>query len=312
MSYIETSRLLLKEYNPTLQRELLRSPQKKQIDFFGGKGFMEYLALRAQFLEPFIHNNRQTFKHWLIIEKASGKIIGDCGFHRWYHLQQVAEVGYGLRASRYMNKGYMSEVLEQILTVGFTRMDLRRVEAFVKPDNPASLKLLHKMGFTAEGRLEARYDRGASDLIILRLQPENFTNRFSDLPYWVQAFERKTLPPNWWTHETHLKVGLWYALNLEYNAALIEMRTRLMAYNTVAGIPNSSERGYHETLTQFWLMVMKKFISQNKLLSYQELLDSFLASEWASRLLPFKYYKRERLYSVEARATFLPPQLKEL
>lgn len=307
---LETPRLILKEFNPNIQQELLRSPQKKQAAFLGSRGVMEFLALRAQFLEPYVHTNRQTFRHWLILDKENCNVIGDCGFHRWYHLQQFAEIGYGLRREEDMGKGIMMEAVSHIIPIGFKEMDLIRIEAFVKPDNNGSLKILHNLGFKAEGRLKARYDRGNSDMIILKLEPEAFPLEPSKLPYIVQAFEKGTLPGNQWTHQAHLKVGLWYALNHNYEQALLKMRNGIQFYNNITGIPNTENRGYHETMTQFWLKTLYQFIEECGCTNYVKLLEKLFESEYSSKNYPLRFYTKEEIASTKARAIYLAPTKK--
>ena len=41
----------------------------------------------------------------------------------------------------------MSEALSAILAFGFGEMELNRIEAFVMPENTASINLLEKLGF---------------------------------------------------------------------------------------------------------------------------------------------------------------------
>lgn len=54
----------------------------------------------------------------------------------------------------------MSEVLNTVLHYGFETMQLRRVEAFISPDNMASLNTVKKFGFTREGQLRSHYVKG--------------------------------------------------------------------------------------------------------------------------------------------------------
>jgi ribosomal-protein-alanine N-acetyltransferase len=54
----------------------------------------------------------------------------------------------------------MSEALERVLEYGKTEMNLRRIEAFVATDNPASYKLVEKFGFQKEAELKFRYQFG--------------------------------------------------------------------------------------------------------------------------------------------------------
>lgn len=303
-----TANYLLRTYTPAVQEKLLKSTQKEQAAFMGSNGIMEYLAYRAQLLEAFVNTNQQTFRYWLVLDKGSKRVLGDCGFHRWYHLQQVAELGYGLRKESDYNKGIMSEVIADVLDIGFNEMDLERVEAFVKVDNYASLKILHKMGFKAEARLNNRVDRGQADTLLLALLRENFPLKLSEVPYTIQAFERGTLPGDFWTHKAHLEVGLWYALNYELELAILKMRKGIMAYNQITGIPNTASRGYHETMTHFWIRTLKQFVEKHPMKSYDCLLEKLLQSDCGQKNYPLRFYSKKQIQSLKARATYIPPE----
>lgn len=99
----------------------------------------------------------KSFLYFHIINKKTDKIIGWCGYHTWYLDHNRAEIGYGLFDDNYKRKGFMSEALKPILDYGFRKMNLHRIEAFISPENAASLKLVEKFGFQKEGVLKEHY-----------------------------------------------------------------------------------------------------------------------------------------------------------
>ncbi len=313
MKQYETQRLLLREFNPTVREQLERANEKEMARFFGSTNYLELLSLQNQFLDSFIHTARQSFRHWLLVCKDGGRVIGDCGFHRWAKVHQWAEVGYGIRSAMDRNKGLMTEALQKIMEIGFDEMGLQRVEAFVETDNLASLRLMHKMGFQAEGRLNARHEQGKKDLLAFALYRKGRGRAPNKVPSIVDAFERRTLPPRQWDHRIQLEVSLWYLLQYNWSMALLKMRNGIMAYNQIAGIPNTENSGYHETLTQFWLKILSRFLEKNPTdLPYQQHCDAFWMSTHSSNELPLEYYSRERLFSIKARAEWVEPDLKKL
>ncbi len=58
--------------------------------------------------------------------------------------------GYWL-GEAYWRRGYMSETLRTVLRFGFEQRSVTSFEADVFKDNPASARLLHKMGFSEVG-----------------------------------------------------------------------------------------------------------------------------------------------------------------
>jgi len=76
----------------------------------------------------------------------------------------------------------------------------------------------------------------------------------------VEGFRSCTLPASRWTHQAHLTVGLWHLLNRPSDTVLDDVRRGIIAYNTAVGTPNSDTRGYHETITVFYVWAIRKYL----------------------------------------------------
>lgn len=99
-----------------------------------------------------------------------------------------------------------------------------------------------------------------------------------------------------------MRVALFHVLE-DSELALERMRAGIQALNAANGIPQTETGGYHETLTRFWLTLVRKH----------------WAGEWApfwavlgDKKLPLRHYSRERLMSREARSGWLEPDLQPL
>ena len=101
----------------------------------------------------------KSYNRWVIVNKLENKPIGTCGFHKWQKRHSRVEVGYDLD-KLYWNQGFMTEALIEVLKFGFRNMGVNRIEAFVHPDNLASIKILQKLGFQKEGQLREYYFHG--------------------------------------------------------------------------------------------------------------------------------------------------------
>jgi len=154
---IETKRLLLKELNPEMMTELFTTCDDGHIISFLGLPDVASLEIEKKHWEEGLTTFKTSFKKFLIEEKATGKIIGRCGFHIWYLLHHRAELGYALADDAVKGQGLMSEALKAVITYGFEEMRLNRIEAFVGTRNVPSLKLLKGAGFTEEGILRSHY-----------------------------------------------------------------------------------------------------------------------------------------------------------
>jgi ribosomal-protein-alanine N-acetyltransferase len=154
---LETDRLLLKELNPDIIYNLFNFYTDQEIVAFLGLRSENELELeRRKFDEGYTTFNT-SFKHFLMVDKKTGTVIGKTGFRVWHVHHYRAEIGYSITDERYLNKGYMTEANRAIIKFGFEQMGLNRIEAFAGPNNIASLKILRSLGFTEEGKLREHY-----------------------------------------------------------------------------------------------------------------------------------------------------------
>src|ERR1044072_82895 len=91
----------------------------------------------------------------------------------------------------------------------------------------------------------------------------------------VHSFEACTIHPAEFKHYQHLTIALWYVANFSYEEATMRMRTGIqklaMAYR---------KTGYHETITLFWLAIVREFWARSDSHSIAELANK-LAAECA-------------------------------
>src|ERR1043165_3099789 len=128
----------------------------------------------------------------------------------------------------------------------------------------------------------------------------------------VRGFEDCTLEREHWTHSAHLTVALWNLLQYDWPEAVARVRLGINRYNAAHGIAATPTGGYHETLTLFWLRRVRAFLEggRNEARSLVSLANELAAT--ADKSLPLAHYTRERLFSPEARATWVEPDLKPL
>jgi hypothetical protein len=129
----------------------------------------------------------------------------------------------------------------------------------------------------------------------------------------VSGFEDGSLPKPRWTHRAHLAVGLVYCDRMPAPVALALLRERIRRYNVASGRENTNTTGYHETITRFYVYIVRRFIAETRE-------DEGTLAERANRLfqryggrdLPRRYYSEARLFSMEARASWVEPDLRPL
>lgn len=116
-------------------------PKHKDIDFT--------LRLLRAFYLPYKRRNEPQV--WCLVDQEKEKVIG----HMYFHEVSIdqAQLAYMLHPA-YWGKGYMHEALPELLQVGFSQLELRRITAMVAVSNVRSQKLLESFGFRKEGILK--------------------------------------------------------------------------------------------------------------------------------------------------------------
>ena len=110
------------------------------------KAYVKYVQRQYRLNEP---------ASWGIELKATGRLIGTIGFMWWNQEYRSAEVGYSL-SREYWNQGLMTEALRAVVRFGFEEMNLNRIEAQHETANPASGRVMEKVGMRKEGVLRQR------------------------------------------------------------------------------------------------------------------------------------------------------------
>jgi hypothetical protein len=128
----------------------------------------------------------------------------------------------------------------------------------------------------------------------------------------VREFEACTLPRAEWTHHAHLLVALWYLVRHTEAYATKLIRDGIQRYNRACGIETTKTSGYHETITLFYIRVIRRFLSDANRDCTLGTLANSLINVCGDKNLPLEYYSRERLMSWEARTMWLEPDRKAL
>jgi hypothetical protein len=123
----------------------------------------------------------------------------------------------------------------------------------------------------------------------------------------LDAFHRGVLPRSAWNHRAHLTVALSFARSHSAPDALVAMRQAIRRYNVAVGIEDTPQSGYHETLTVFFMQVLTLHVTRHPAPASPVDDVNALVAEWGRHDLPLLYYSRERLFSDQARAEWMPP-----
>jgi ribosomal-protein-alanine N-acetyltransferase len=149
---LDTPRLRLRPFCPADAESVVRLA-----------GHREIAATTLTIPHPYSQQDAQTWigahaaeaeagRAWTFaITLRSGELVGAIGLHV-VPAHRRAEVGYWIGVDRW-GQGFASEALRAMLDFGFSTLGLNRIEAHVFPGNPASRRVLEKLGFRFEGLL---------------------------------------------------------------------------------------------------------------------------------------------------------------
>jgi hypothetical protein len=116
-----------------------------------------------------------------------------------------------------------------------------------------------------------------------------------------------------WTHEAHLASCLWLLVERPDISPERDLPDIIRRFNESVGGVNSDTEGYHETITQVYIRAVRGLLARTSArLGLAEKVNCLLQSPEGRRDWPLRFYSRERLFSVGARAAFVAPDLQPL
>jgi len=121
-----------------------------------------------------------------------------------------------------------------------------------------------------------------------------------------------SLPKTEWTHEAHLAACLWIIAERPDIDADAGMRAIISSYNVAVGGVNDDQGGYHDTITRCFVIIVRDWLSRSTEAGLVARVNGLLLAPEGKRDGPLRFYTRDRLFSVEARRSFVPPDIMSL
>ena len=92
-------------------------------------------------------------RFWIYRKEDPSNIIGTVSFRNIVKpIYSACQVGYKMDKA-FTGKGYCTEALRAGIDIIYSNLEIHRMEAFVLPENIASITILEKLGFKREGLL---------------------------------------------------------------------------------------------------------------------------------------------------------------
>lgn len=128
----------------------------------------------------------------------------------------------------------------------------------------------------------------------------------------VEQFRDRTLPFADWSHQAHLATGLWHVTTFGEDAAKPMLREGIRAYNLAVGRVNDETRGYHETVTFYFVWAAARHLASAPESPLVAQVNGFVAGPLGAKEGIFRFWSRARLFTPEARLGWVTPDLRPL
>ncbi len=114
-------------------------------------------ATKDRLAKIMAYQEKHGFSLWAVIEKATGRLIGNCGLILVEGRGPEIEVAYDI-AYAFWGEGYATEAARECLRFGLEELKLDRIIALTYADHGASRRVMEKIGMVYEKTVRY-YDR---------------------------------------------------------------------------------------------------------------------------------------------------------
>ena len=105
--------------------------------------------------------NEQNSRHFAILTRAEGRLIGNCGLHQLDWTNRHATLGIFIGDKNYWGRGFGTDATQTLLRYAFQEANLHRIELEVFSFNQRAIHMYDKCGFKLEGtRRQALFREG--------------------------------------------------------------------------------------------------------------------------------------------------------
>ncbi|MFI7602460.1 GNAT family N-acetyltransferase [Actinoplanes sp. NPDC049681] len=148
---IEATRVQLRELSATEAAQVVEKQTPDGQRWAAGYPLEGTLIAGGALVRAFAAGRyRPGFGMYQIIDRETGQVIGDIGFHAAPDEAGAAEIGYGI-VEEFRGRGLVSEALRALAEWAFSRPGLTELQAGTEPDHVPSQRVLTRAGFVFTG-----------------------------------------------------------------------------------------------------------------------------------------------------------------
>lgn len=151
---IETERLILRRFEYSDDDDMLKNwvADEKVQSLYSEPTYSTKEEVKG-LLDKYIGSyERPDYYRWAVIDKENGECIGQIAFFLVDNKNHFAEIEYCI-GQQFQCRGYATEATKAVITFGFEKINLHKVQICTKTVNAPSKRVIEKCGFTYEGTL---------------------------------------------------------------------------------------------------------------------------------------------------------------
>lgn len=151
---LETERLILRRFMYSDADDMLENwiADEKVQSMYSEPVYQskdEVIQLLSQYRN---HYEKNDYYRWAIILKENEKCIGQIAFFLVDSKNHFSEIEYCI-GNKFQCKGLATEAAREVISFGFHKMNLNKIQICHKSNNLPSKRVIEKCGFTYEGTL---------------------------------------------------------------------------------------------------------------------------------------------------------------
>ena len=128
----------------------------------------------------------------------------------------------------------------------------------------------------------------------------------------IAGFEDGSWPAAQWTHKSHVYMAVWYLSMYSDEEATHRIKSGIKQYNVSQGGQNTASSGYHETITEFYIRILRVFLSRSNFVSKMVDWKSLSTQPFMDKDFPLRFYSEAYLMHPSARAAWCEPDIQPL
>lgn len=146
---IETERLLLREITLEDKEQMFLLHSNPEVQKYTGEDPITSIEIMEEAIRDRVEwYKKYGYGRWGTFLKDGMQFIGWAGLS---YLPEFDEIDLGYRfLPEHWGKGYATEASEAILQYGFENLGLKRIIAIAMKENPASIRVMEKVGMKFE------------------------------------------------------------------------------------------------------------------------------------------------------------------